>query len=107
MQISGSPIPFHVARAYGVSPSKPVTRPAAPPATTQPGPADAASAARTASRPEALDRFVAGTVQRPMDFDDSTARPKAAGVLPLYNRAADKVEATLGVSLGRTLDLKG
>lgn len=79
MNVSGS-IPLHVARAYGVQ-----------------GPRAAAPA----------ERLVAARVQPPAKPDLETPPPASAGALPLYTRAADKVEASVAVQLGRTLDLKG
>ena len=81
MQISGS-LPQHIARAYSVA--APVRPPAAPPATG----------------------LVGGRVDTPVEFDQ-TAAPSVPGALPLYVRAADRIEAAVSVQVGRSVDVKG
>jgi hypothetical protein len=82
MNVSGA-IPMHIARAYGVQPSRPAT----PPANAE--------------------RLVAGRVEKPVDVDLDSPPSIEAGTLPLYTRAADKVEVSVAVQLGRTVDLTG
>lgn len=60
------------------------------------------------SRPEPINRLVGGTVDAPIRFDGAaTAVPEAGGALPLYTRAADKIEATVAVNVGRAIDITG
>lgn len=91
MQITGS-LPMHVLRAYGVSPTA-AARPA------QPAPAPAAT------RP-ADGALVAGKVSQAPDFSGNLPA-RAEGALPLYGRAADRIEAAIGLELGRNLDITG
>lgn len=117
MRIDGA-IPPHVARAYGISP----TRSAVP----APAPAAPATPARLVDARvtnERIQMLVAGRVPGGVHFDgaaDQTAASGAAaqartagvptsapGAMALYTRAADRVEAALGVALGRTVDIRG
>ena len=79
MNIAGS-IPVHVARAYGVQPPQ---------------------------APAAAERLVAARVEKPVQVDLESPPPIEAGTLPLYTRTADKVEASVAVQLGRSVDLRG
>jgi hypothetical protein len=82
MQINGG-LPFHIARAYAL-------------------PAGCSPAA-TATGVRSL---VAASVERPINLEGDLSGPAPAdGALQLYTRAADKVEATVAVMLGRTLDV--
>jgi hypothetical protein len=54
-----------------------------------------------------LDRLVGGRVAGAVDFSGSAPTASRGDVLPLYTRAADKVEASVAVRLGSTLDLRG
>ncbi|MCA9289567.1 MAG: hypothetical protein KDA25_00470 [Phycisphaerales bacterium] len=122
MQITGSPIPFQAARAYGIQPARPVAPTSAADATSA---VDRASAVdRTGSvgrvqRPTAtpdlrridnpiLRKLVAGQVAQPIDFSGAaTPMPKDELTLPLYTRAADKIEAAVAVNRGRRIDVRG
>lgn len=118
MDIRG-PIPFHVARAYGVQPALNAARiGAARPApgvtgTTGPSVVRQVDATGDLSRVEGvtrsrgLDRLVGGTVNRPIAFDGAATTQPGAGSLPMYTRAADKIEAAVAVNLGRMLDVQG
>lgn len=118
MDIRG-PIPFHVAKAYGVQPALNaarvgVARPAHGVAgTTGPSGVRQVDATRDLSRVDGvirsrgLDRLVGGTVNRPIAFDGATTAQPSAGSLPMYTRAADKIEAAVAVNLGRMLDVQG
>ncbi|MCH7848711.1 MAG: hypothetical protein IIB53_10155 [Planctomycetes bacterium] len=56
----------------------------------------------------APDQLIAASVNRPVSFEAHTparSTPKAA--LQLYTRAADKLEAAIGVQVGRSLDRTG
>ncbi len=54
-----------------------------------------------------LERLVGGRVGGGLDFTGSAPTASRGDVLPLYTRAADKVEASVAVRLGSTLDLRG
>ena len=106
MQIGGS-FPIHIARAYGAGPIKssasatPV-KAFAPPSPLDQTPGDVEPPGRS------IDRLVAGQVRQSVDFDlTSTLANPAGSALPLYTRAADKIEAATGVLLGRSLDIRG
>ena len=89
----GNGLPFHIARAYGVA-RKPVS--AGPTAPRQ---------ERTAGSAPARHPLVGGSVPQPVAFDSSQRRPRSvADSLPMYNRAADTVEAAVAVQLGRMID---
>ncbi len=106
MEIRGS-IPFHVAQAYGVrAPVRAinVAKPQAASALTLTDQASSAAPASGIRRSPLLDRIVAATVHRPIEFDGAaTVSPSAS--LQLYTRAADKVEAAVAVNVGRAIDL--
>lgn len=113
----GPQLPIHIASAYGLRPTH-APRPAPP---TRPAEATA-SPLQFASRPHpaspGIASLVAGHVNRSVDFGAATNvrsggrepmnDPAAASApLQLYTRAADKLEAALGVHLGRGIDIKG
>lgn len=80
-----SALPMHIARAYSLKPAAaPVVKPQTP--TTQ---------------------LVAGRVDKPVDFSASPPTRGAMEAFQLYNRAADRVEAAVGIQVGRQLDVKG
>ena len=94
------PLPMNIARAYGLAPTQPLTRPtpvqARPPAPSIVPP----PAARTD-----VATIAAGKVAGPVDFAPSAS--PANGGFQMYTRAADKVEAAVAVTLGSTLDIRG
>lgn len=101
----GSSIPFHIAKAYGItSPTKPaqimsITAPEPSPDVPAPSPAVIGSG---------LSQLVGGSVRESVDFDSASTPARPAGpTLQLYSRAADRVEAATGVQIGRGLDIKG
>jgi hypothetical protein len=105
MRIGGN-IPFNVARAYGVTPPQ---RPAplAPLAPTgAPAPAAPVQRDPVASNPR-IEKLVAGTVPGGVDFGTASTPTTPAGPYQLYTRAADKIEATVAVELGRAIDVSG
>ena len=131
MQINSS-LPMHVARAYGVSVSRPVaTAPEVQaPADLRARPSierqDAAPGAAPAQRVEAaapteplariertaapgkVHQLIAGAVPGAVTFDGSfTPIPSQSPSLKLYTRAADTIEAATGIQLGRTIDVRG
>jgi hypothetical protein len=109
MRITGtsSSLPLNIAKAYGVKPA----------ATTRPtdGTSPIASIA-PARKPDSFQSssvanpLVAARVSQKVNFDSAAAiRPvqSAAPALPMYTRAADKMEAAVAVQIGRTLDVTG
>jgi len=113
MQINGS-LPFHVARAYGVStaqpaaPSRPATPANAAPPTPPPAQVQPTDAADTTQPSAKIQSLVAGQVTQPIDFNATPAAKLAPGAtLQLYNRAADRIEAATAVRIGRSLDVTG
>jgi len=118
MQING-PIPFHVAKAYGVKPAAPAAPLAAasgaraPLSIAQAAPLptansiDALSQLAAAPRSAKVDRLVGGTVNVPLSFDGAATRTPGTGTLQLYTRAADKIEAAVAVNVGRAIDVSG
>jgi hypothetical protein len=114
MQINGS-FPINVARAYGVTP---VRTPA--PALPAQGAAHAEPTMDVAApRPidPNLQRLVGGRVDGSVELTSGpdpahrADEARRAGVYPLYTRAADRIEAAVGVELGtklgRTIDVSG
>jgi hypothetical protein len=86
-------LPMQAARAYGVTPQRPVASP------------------RDVFQPSSqLQNLVAGKVSQAVSFEP-TAHPNQrlgpAAVLNLYARSADRIEAAVGVELGRNLDVRG
>jgi hypothetical protein len=63
------------------------------------------------SGPKVAEKLIAGRVPGGVEFNTPrTAGPTSlvpATVLPLYTRAADRVEAAIGVHVGRTIDVRG
>jgi hypothetical protein len=97
-------MPQQAAKAYGASP---LQRPATTAASTthdaftlRPDRYESASPAKS---------LVAGSVSGSVDFSPQTIKAPlaSANALQMYTRAADRVEAAVGVALGRTLDIKG
>ncbi len=99
MEIRG-PLPFHVAKAYGV-----VKTPAAA----------VAHGAASGGASGGATRLVAGTVSVPADpsLASNTVQGTASSgsrqtdAFPMYSRAADRVEVATAVALGRNLDMRG
>jgi hypothetical protein len=106
---TGNLIPSHVARAYGLPQSRPIARPAS----TQPiaacAPAQGASATPSSAigGSRAAESLIAGRAPGPITFDGVSIPRTNPGVLQLYTRAADKIEAATAVQIGRTLDITG
>jgi hypothetical protein len=101
MRVDTPSLLFHVARAYGVSPTIGVARsePARP----------AESVAREPQAPDRrnLDRLVAGVVPGGVDFEDGESHRVRDGVISMYTRAGARNEAATGVAAGRVLDVSG
>lgn len=105
-------IPFHVAKAYGVTPAAQVSRINAPGSV---GPAnasqnvqktEAADSAQTSGLSAAGQRLVAAVVPGRVDF--SGAEPtQSQPTLAMYRHPADKNAAATGVAVGRKLDVAG
>jgi len=103
MRISSS-IPIHVARAYGVTP----TRQAALPAKTNAiEPVRQNDGVQTHQPGENIRQLLAGNVSGPVDFASASTPTSPAGPYQLYTRAADKIEAAVAVRIGRAIDVKG
>lgn len=127
----GPGLPFNAARAYGLTgpaggtgpksiPSRPAadagpsaaSRPSATSETFAPSAVRAPEHIEPAVAPNAalaarLERLVGGRVPGRVDFTGSAPTASRGDVLPLYTRAADKVEASVAVRLGSSLDLRG
>jgi len=106
MEIQGS-IPFHVAQAFGIRSVAPTINLAKSHALTDSTHLNgdlASNAPAGVKRSPLIDRIVAATVHRPIEFDGAaTVSPSAS--LQLYTRAADKVEAAVAVNVGRAIDV--
>ena len=106
MRIDGQ-LPVHIAQAYGISRVAPLRGPR-PTAPSQP--VHRTHSAQNAARPGAIgaERLIAGRVAGQVDFSGSATRdPNLTGTLQLYTRAADMLEAAIGVHLGRAIDVQG
>lgn len=106
-------IPFHIARAYGVSRVAP-TQPVRPGAVRSvDSPSQSAQAAiplfhpqgGTKANPQTA-RLVAATVPGSIDFSGDQPAP-ARDALPLYHHPADRNAAATGIARGRLLDVTG
>ncbi|MCC6284028.1 MAG: hypothetical protein IT439_01815 [Phycisphaerales bacterium] len=92
------PIPFHVARAYGLA--------AARPAQVRSAPVNPAPGTAPARNPDAIDRLVAAVVPGRVDFSGESPRP-ASAMPSLYRHPADRNAAATGVAAGRAIDVQG
>lgn len=109
MRITGSTnsLPLNIAKAYGVKPSAAATP------TDNTSPIASIAPARKPERFQpgsAANQLVAGKVSQPVNFEGPSAPRSpvnAAPVLPMYTRAADKMEAAVAVQIGRSLDMTG
>ena len=102
----GDSIPLHIAKAYGLPQSKPLTQATGvhPPTIARLTPTDSFES----EQPNKVSQLIAGRVARGVDFNSSLpTTPSTADSYPLYTRAADKIEAVTGVQLGRSLDITG
>ncbi len=128
MQISGSHIPMSAMQAYGLkkpaAPAQTAPLASAKPVTTAQraeqmrdvavigsirpaAPTTATSATAPAGK---LQSLIGAKVPGAVSFDAaaSPAQPKGpAPSLPLYTRAADRIEAAVAVNIGRAIDLRG
>lgn len=104
MRIDGT-LSLHAARAYGVFPGHAAgtSRGAAPDSTGAIAPVHAAS--HTSVRD--VRAIVGGRVPGGVEFERPSIPPASLQGLSLYTRAADRVEAATGISLGRSLDVRG
>lgn len=94
-------IPFHLARAYGVQPARPVAPVPPVRAIANPEAAGASIAPRAGS--EIRERLVAAVVPGRVDFSG----PEPAQTMSLYRHPADRNAAATGVHAGRVLDVTG
>lgn len=83
---------MHIAKAYAIKPAAPAV-PTAPTAPT--------------SKPAATDALIAGRVDKPVEFNATSAPATTGNVFQMYNRAADRIEAAVAVQMGRQLDVQG
>ncbi len=97
--------PVQPVKLYGIKPSR-LGRPGRSAATHRPH--------ESGGRPEpprldqTVARLVAGVVRGPIAFGAQPQPGTPLGAtLPLYKRAADKVEAAVAVHLGRMIDVVG
>lgn len=102
MQITSHLTP-HIAKAYGI---------ARPPASVQNAqPTSAANQPQAVNAQRAIEKLTAGTVSQAINFDASSvadAKPQQPmDVLPMYNRAADRIEAATAIQVGRSIDIRG
>jgi hypothetical protein len=92
-------LPFHIATAYGLRPAgrAPSLRVA-----------DSAQAVQGSAPAARIDQLIAGRTRQPVDFSAVPAARSTSGGAPLqlYTRAADRVEAAVGVHLGRGIDVR-
>lgn len=95
----GPNIPFHIARAYGVS-ARPAQTPIAP-QTVQRVETSREDAAR-----EKLARLIAARVPGGIDFARDEPMP-TRDALSMYRRPADRNAAATGVVAGRVIDVVG
>jgi hypothetical protein len=133
MTTIGPGLPFNAARAYGLTgpgagarpfPGRgPAEAPTAGPVAAPARPGDVRQTTATAPTAPALQidpsrglepaasarisQLVGGRVPGRVDFTGSAPTASRGDVLPLYTRAADKVEASVAVRLGSALDLRG
>ena len=92
MQVGG-PLPFNIAKAYNLANAQ---KPAVVGPVAQPNPA------------KSIDTLIAGKTNQPVSFDAPGIGPDASRAsLPLYTRAADRIEAAVGIALGKSLDVTG
>jgi hypothetical protein len=96
MEISGS-IPMSAPMA-----APDIWSTAPPAAAPSPGPSPLAEPS------PGIKTLIAGTVSGRVDFDAAANAPaRPASAFPLYTRAADAIEAAVGVEIGRTIDVRG
>lgn len=109
MRITGctNSLPSNIAKAYGVKPSaaaKPTDN-TSPIASIAPARRPGAFQSDSTANP-----LVAAKVSQPVSFEGAAAprlTTNTAPALPMYTRAADKMEAAVAVQIGRTLDVTG
>lgn len=108
--------PARAMKAYGAKTSFAAAGgvPTGKPAVATTGDASAAGPRPDSYQPsQAVQGLVAGTVKQGVHFDPASGASAASAaavpgrVLQMYARAADRVEAAVGVQLGRALDVRG
>jgi hypothetical protein len=98
--------PFHIARAYGVQPPRPVAPARDVPATAAPTATAPLSFGASRTPRPATSPLAAGVVPGRISFTGS-APTDAAAALPLYRHPADKNAVATALSAGRLVDLEG
>ncbi|MCH8343531.1 MAG: hypothetical protein IH983_06050 [Planctomycetes bacterium] len=97
--------PAQLVELYGIKPSG-LARPDQSAATHRPH--EAGGRAEPPRLDRTVARLVAGVVRGPIAFGPQPQPGTPVGAtLPLYKRAADKVEAAVAVHLGRMIDVVG
>ncbi|TVQ51277.1 MAG: hypothetical protein EA377_12935 [Phycisphaerales bacterium] len=94
-----------MAQAYGMKAASRASKPthASPPEAPKP-----TAPSRTPDQVMRTGELVAGTVPGKVAFTPAAGPPTGGGeVLPMYTRAADRVEAAVNIQLGKQIDLKG
>jgi len=97
-------MPIQVARAYGVKPARTAAPVRQVESVRQVRPIERAAEQQIN---ENIEKLIAGTVKGPVDFSAASTPTSPAGAYQLYTRAADKVEASMAVQVGRAIDIKG
>jgi hypothetical protein len=99
-------IPFHLAKAYGVSPVRAVS-PVSPAFNTeQASVAGNAEPKALGKPPGPIDRLIAAVVPGGVDFSGEAPKPGRTS-LPFYHHPADRNAAATRVRLGGSLDVNG
>lgn len=99
--------PFHLARAYGVTPAS-ALRPNTPVEPVTPVTRKDGALGATRKAPTNIDRLVAGVVPGSIDFTDESPRPATRSeAIPLYRHPADLNAAATSINAGRTIDVCG
>lgn len=100
--------PFHISRAYGVTPAKPVVPPTPTEkvATGQSETTSSLAAIGRAQHSPTMRQLIATTVPGGVDFTGDTPAPTGP-VIPMYRHPADKNVAATSLSAGRMIDVSG
>ncbi|MBL8745437.1 MAG: hypothetical protein JNK58_03680 [Phycisphaerae bacterium] len=99
MKIEGPTNPFHIARAYRISPQ--------PRAQSASAPAFVAPAQASQPQPASTSRLVAAAIPGRVEFSSDAPRPSDAASIPMYRHPADRNAAATAVTAGRTIDIQG
>jgi len=101
-----NPLPFHIARAYGIAPVKQPTVPVEQ--ARQAVEAQRTEIRRELANPQRnISRLLAGVVPGGIDFSQETPQPTNTASLPLYRHPADRNAAATAIQIGRSIDVTG